>query len=95
MQFLGIDVTEWASVLSILVPIVTFVVWVFNQIVVKPLRTSMNNLSETLSELSKTFKERDEQISNDIDQQKLKLKEHDVRIKNLEKEDEKSEKTTY
>ncbi|KRK58513.1 hypothetical protein IV48_GL000670 [Fructilactobacillus fructivorans] len=55
----------------------------------------MNNLSETLSELSKTFKERDEQISNDIDQQKLKLKEHDVRIKNLEKEDEKSEKTTY
>ncbi len=92
---MGIDVTEWASVLSILVPIVTFVVWVFNQIVVKPLRTSMNNLSETLSELSKTFKERDEQISNDIDQQKLKLKEHDVRIKNLEKEDEKSEKTTY
>lgn len=79
-------IEDAASAISIIAAIGTFLVWVFNRLVIKPLSDSMNRLSDEIKDFKSDSKFEHNEFRNHLEQLDDKVHKHDEDIVSLKEQ---------
>lgn len=79
-------IEDAASAISIVAAIGTFLVWVFNRLVIKPLSDSMNRLSDEIKDFKSDSKFEHDEFRSHLEQLDDKMHKHDEDIVSLKEQ---------
>lgn len=83
-KIFGLEFSELAALVTVIGGFITFVSWVMNQLIFKPVTQSVNTLSDRIEEMNISRKENEGKLFNITDDHTREITRLDGRVNTLE-----------